>query len=275
MTMPFWNRIQNIPIKYLYVALFVAILLPIVFPFRQKMTPSAFTKAYYDSIEALKPGDVVVLSIDQTPSTLNEIGGGSVAAITHLKSKGAKIIFWAIYFSEGAPIYETRLASLMKDKKYGDDYVNFGYIVGKEATAEVLGKDMRSLLKTDAYGKSIDELPLMKNIRSAKDVALLITTDDGGATVMWIQQWTTPYKTKVISSAVGANVALLIPYTRSGQLMGLLASTTGVAEYETMLNAPGIGIQQMGSITSTNALMLLVMALGIIGYIGEKVKGNG
>jgi hypothetical protein len=273
--MPFWNRIQNIPIKYLYVALFVAILLPIVFPFRQKMTPSAFTKAYYDSIEALKPGDVVVLSIDQTPSTLNEIGGGSVAAITHLKSKGAKIIFWAIYFSEGAPIYETRLASLMKDKKYGDDYVNFGYIVGKEATAEVLGKDMRSLLKTDAYGKSIDELPLMKNIRSAKDVALLITTDDGGATVMWIQQWTTPYKTKVISSAVGANVALLIPYTRSGQLMGLLASTTGVAEYETMLNAPGIGIQQMGSITSTNALMLLVMALGIIGYIGEKVKGNG
>jgi hypothetical protein len=271
MKMSFWNKIQTVKNRYLYLLLIIAILIPLVVPIQQKITPTPLSKAFSDNIGALKPGDVVVISIDQTPATLNELNGGTVAAITQLKSKGAKIIFWALYFPEGGPIYDTRLAPLMKDQKYGEDYVNFGYIAGKESAAEVLGKNIRSLLKTDAYGMSIDALPIMTNVNGAKDVALLITVDDGSSTIMWIQQWVVPYKTRLLSILTAGNRPLIEAYIRSNQVVGVLVGTPGVAEYETLLNRPGIGVQQMQSITTTSALILILIAISTFGFLGERM----
>jgi hypothetical protein len=274
MTMSFWKKIQSIDRRILYVLLFIAIILVAVVPFPQLITPTALTKTFSDSIAALKTGDVAVISVDHTPATLAELNGGTTVAIAQLKSKGAKIIFWSIAFPEGAPIYETRLQPLMKDQKYGVDYVNFGYITGKESAAEVLGKNIRSILKTDAYGKPIDSLPMMSNVNGAKDVSLLITVDDGSATIMWVQQWVVPYKTKLDSIVSAGIVPMLLPYVRSNQVTGMLQGLPGVAEYETLQNMPGIGVLQMRAITTTSLLLLIAIFVGIAGYLGERFLGE-
>ena len=80
------------------------------------------------------------------------------------------------------------------DLKYGEDWVQLGYKSGYEAVIKVIVTDLKQLYTTDRFGSSIDSIPLMANIKSLQDFALVINISAGYAgTKEWVQYASTPY----------------------------------------------------------------------------------
>ena len=273
--MSYLDKIQTIDRRYLYMALFVAIVLPMIFPFKHPIQVSPLTNAYHDTIEALKPGDIVVFSIDHVAGTLAELGQTETATLNHLLRKDVRIIFWGVAFPDAPLIFDSTLRALLKDKKYGVDYVHFGYIAGREVAAAALGNDIRGLLKTDESGNPIDTLPIMENVREAKDVALLITFDDGYATQTWVQQWFTPHGTKLLSVGLVGLLPSVTPYIKANQVAGAIFGIPGAAEYETRLGIYGKGLARAAGLTTTCILALSLVLIGAGAYVVQKItKGQ-
>ena len=262
----------------LFLLLFVVLASSLGIKMGFTIIPSDAAVQFYNSIEALKPGDIVIFSIDHTRSSWPELGGAQVAAVQHLKSKGAQIIFLGTTFVDCTNLYETELRPYMEDKKipyiYGTDYVYMGFYPGREAGAAELAKNMR-LKIADVYGTSIEKLPLMMRVKTASDIALVITSDDGSATIKcWILQWVTQYKTKVLSVAMAGGRVTLEPYRISGQLAGLSAGVMGAAEYEVKLGKLGMGYSMLVAITLGSLYIIAVVIAGNIVYLVTKRTGQ-
>ena len=276
-----WEKMQTMDRKYIFLGLLLVILLAYAVPINFPITVTPPVKRFYDWINALKPGDVVVVSIDHVPGSLSELGGEENIVLAHLAEKKVAIIFWGLAFPDAPQIYIMQgMGDFLKSQGYvyGKDYVNFGYITGKESAAETLGRDIRSVLKADAYGTPIEKLPLMNNVRSAKDVALLITFDDGYATEMWILQWVTPQKAKVASGNMAGGLPRLLPYLSANQLVGAMGGAPGAAQYESLMKVRGRGLVIQDAINVSQIFWLAMLALGNVAFFGAvltKRKSGG
>lgn len=268
-------RLRVLDPKLIYALVLLVIAAPILHPIGLPVPISATTKALYDVIEALPTGSIVWYGIDLDMSAISELFPGFVATTRHLFSRGARIMFVS-FVPEGLMLFGKALAEAIPPQKiYGQDYVYMGFYPGGETAIASLAANVRETAKTDYLGKPIDELPLLKDIKTAKDFALVITAV-GLSTIIdaYIRQVVTPYGVKFAVLPAGALYPEKMVYYPK-QIVGMLNSQKGAAEYEKLLGFVGAASSTMDAFTTAQLLLIALVLIVNIAYFTEKVRRGG
>jgi hypothetical protein len=274
--MSFFDKLEKVDPRFIYVLLFIIVALPLVRPLGLPISMSPMTVAFYDTVERIKPGDVAVVSIDYSAASQPEQYPQTKAVIAHLSAKGAKIVclgFWA----DGAPFIDRAFKDVFgksKDHpKYGVDFVNLGYVPNGEVGMAAIGKDIQTVCAKDYYGTATSAIPVMKDVKSGKDFKLVVSLASGTPGVPeWLRQIQAQYGVTFLTGVT----AVSAPGTRQyfpAQVSGVLEGLAGAAEYEVLLVKYGyVGTlaPPMDSQSLSHVLVVAFIVLGNVGFVLRK-----
>jgi len=273
-----WARISNLDFRLIMYALFFIMillaLLPITFPTEKHPEVVDF----YNYVETLKPGDVFVWDCSVLAYSRDTLELYYKPLALHLWSRpGVKILFPAFY-ADGV-LNEVGIIDLMppevkKLKTYGVDYVLLGYAPGYETAIAAYCRDIRSVYPRDLYGTPLDELPMMKTIHSAKDFTVVYATYQVAALLdasirVYYGTYGVPFAEFGVSPLSWSTYAPYIPHIIQHYTMN-----TNTVEYEALLGYVGINMKNHASINIINILILVLVAIGNVGWYMDKRRGG-
>jgi hypothetical protein len=261
--------------RWMYLLLFIVVGAPLIRPLGLPLPITAPVLALYNKIESLPPGSVVLFEYGVGAASWPEHGPSIIAVLKHLLSKNVKIILISLYTAEGPTLFATRIkpaiASYLEKKTYGVDYVDFGFVTGYETAMAAIAEDMHKALPRDVYGTPVDQIPLMKNVRSARDLALVIAT---GYCEPYIRQFYTPYGVPVAIMTWGMNAPGYMPYISAGQLCGMVAGIRAAAEYEILIKSPGEASASSDALSLSHLFIVVLIVIGNIQYYLTRRRGG-
>ena len=266
------QRLQTIDRRLLY--LFLAILMIAPLFYRKHFLPtyvSEEAKGVYNAVEAVPADKVIVLAADYDPGTMGENQPQLEAVMRHIMKLGKKFIILA-QLPVGPELAEAAADSLSKEfgRKYGEDWVNWGFLPGGLPMLEGLLRNFRTQVKKDIKGKPLDELPLMAGVKDIHDVGLWLDFTGTGIWSGYVQLIYGPYKVPVGVGCTAVVGPQLFPYLDSKQLTGQLFGMRGAAEYEELNHHYGKGDQAMPSISFAHFLIIFLIIVGNVGYFWSR-----
>ncbi|QOR33763.1 hypothetical protein IMX26_09635 [Clostridium sp. 'deep sea'] len=269
--------LQNVDRRIIYLLIFLALAIPLLNPIGLPFSINEASQRFYDEVEALQPGDVVLLSFDYSPSGSAQLDPQGRAVLKHVFSKpGVKVV--TVAFWPSGPLFSDKFIAELEgthDKVYGEDYVSLGYIAGAETAISAVAKNFHQAFSVDRRNNKVSDIPMMKNIKSAADVNLMISFSSGSPGIPeHIRQIVTVYGTKFVAGMNSVSVSANTPYYNAGQLQGYLNGLRGAAEYEMLNNDPGPATASMDSLSFSHLTVILFILLGNIAYFTNPDRKN-
>jgi len=265
--MTFWERMDKIDRRWIYLAVGVAVVLPFLFPtpFPIGVTPEA--QSLYDAVEALPDGSKVMVVYDYYPSTIAECEPIAIAALHHLFRKNCKVITLSNIPYGGPTMAEniTRMMAEQYGKEYGVDFVNLGYKYGYVAVLSGMGQSIESIFPTDHRGTPLAQLPLMDSVKNYSDIAFVFEIADNATADYWVSIVNAQYGVPIGCGGTAVMAPKFYAYVASGQFVGLLGGMRGAAEYEILIGQEADGVVGM---QAQSLVHLLIIALVILGNLG-------
>lgn len=273
----FYDRLMSIDRRIIFLCIGLAVAIPILAPIGFPVQVSQETKNFYNEMEALKAGDVILLSFDYEGDVMAEVDPMAVAAMKQAFSKDVKVVALTTY-AGGTGIAERILGDAAREygKTYGVDYVFLGYNPDWSGTILRLGESFKATYPTDQYGKSTAEIPLMQRVETYRDIALIVSISGSALSEYWAIWAGGRYGVKVISGNTAIQAILIYPYYQAHQILGFLGGLKGAAEYEALLGKPGMGVRGMDAQSVAHGLMVVFIIVGNLGYfLARRAKRLG
>jgi len=272
-----WDRLEDIPREILYGLLLVCIIVPMLFPIGFPVPISVEVKRWYDTIEALPAGSVVMVDFGYSGGGEPELAPFAVATYAQLFRKADIKVVTMSTSNEGPLLWEKAMTELniaRFGKEYGKDYIHIGYIAGVETAMAAVGKSISATTTTDYKGTPLSKYSIMQGVDSAEDFALLIVYTTGGdQSEGWVRQWYTSYKTPYLSCVLAMMVPTMLPYQKAGQIVSVVSGAQA-GQIEILVKAPGRGVKSADVITVTHLLCIALVVVGNIAYFGKKFSGG-
>jgi hypothetical protein len=287
------QRLQSFDRRWIFLAMGFAIVLPILFPIGLPIKPSPMVKALYNTVDELKAGDTVLVTIDLDPASTPELEPFYDAVILHLKRKNVKIVFVSTWYA-APPLAERWIRDTIEQPiiKAGDttykgepdrayvkniDYVWLGFREGKEAMIAGLGKDIVGTYDGRAAdGTPIDQIPVMQGIKRLKDFKLIVMVSAGFPGIKeFVQQVQARYKLRMVGSCTAVSTTDLTPYYQTGQLLGLAGGLAASAEYEALVGKPGRATQGADVLNVGHLVVILAILFGNVIYFAGRRHRRG
>ncbi len=271
------EKLERLDRRWVFLLVALAVLLPLFFPLRIPLQVSTSTQAYYNQIERLPEGSLVLLSADYDPGSKAELYPMTEATIRHLFRKNLRVVAFSLW-PAGPPMLELALQKVLEergnDKKYGVDYVNLGYKDGREAVIVDLGRSIHDAFPIDYHGTPIDSLPLMNSVKNYSSFELFVNISVGyPGTKEYVQYAQSRFNITMISGAGAVSVPEYSAYLQSGQLKGMLSGIAGCAEYEQLLNKPALALIFMDAQSAGHLLIVVMIIVGnVIFWLGKKKR---
>ena len=252
--------------RIIFLVLFVAVAIPLVFPIGWKTEVSGYTTMAWDLIESTPENSVVMFSFDYDPSTMTELQPMAEAMLYHAFSRKQKVIAIALW-PQGVQMADQAFAFVQKsfpDKKYGFDYVNLGYKVSGIVALQAMGRSMEAVNPFDQAGTKYSDIPMLKSIKTLKDIAYVNSISSGVPGIKeWIMIARDTYKTPVTGGTTAVSAPGFFPYINSQkQLTGLLGGLKAASEYETLIGKIGSATVKMDAQSVAHVLILIFIAIG-------------
>jgi hypothetical protein len=282
-------RLQYIDVRIVYLFFALAAAAPFVFPVRLPSPPSRPTMGLYNAIEHCPRDKVVLIHSAWDQGIQGECWGQCQAVVEHMLRRGVKFIATSIDVPTAVPFFtkvmkQPAVKELCRkyNRKYGEDWVQLGFTVSGSnySTVQAMAKDFRAAYQTDAFGTSLDDLPLTRRVRSIRDVYLVYVIGYG-CDERWISFIRAVYGTKIAFACAGISTSGYYIYLQSDQIVGMLAGVRGAAEYEQLVHSPGMASRLIVPQAFCHTLMILFVVLGNIGFFAarrlaaEREKGAG
>ncbi len=267
------------PLIYLLVAL--AVVVPFLLPFNLAgmALPISNTRAaeFYDVIQSLPPGSTAVVAFDYEPSLAGEMDLQAHVIVAELVRRRVRVI--AVSTIETGPQIAQRTldpaAAVVKDYRYGVDYVNMGYLAGHEAGLAQVAANGLALDTLDYVTKqALRQLPISASVKSLRDVALVVElagTED--ALQMWMEQ----VQPRGVRMAAGVSAAVeprAIALRDARQLVAILGGLVGAAQFEILANQPGTAVASVDAQGAGQVVLVLVIVLGNVVYWISRARGQ-
>lgn len=270
---------------YLFVALSLS--LPIFFNLSLPPAKMETATSFYSEVNKLS-GDshkMVLIASDWGPGTQAENKPQTMLAIEHLMRKRVpfamiSITPYAAPFLENMPRDVAKKLSKENPQErwvYGKDWVNFGYRPGVYIMIQGLAKatDFYEVLKTDAAGTPLEDIPMMAKVRTIKDIAMLMEfTGLVGAFNSWVQFFQSEdYKPPFVHGCTSITIPEAYIYYVSKQIVGLHEGAAGAAWYEKLLTdsypnrEQGIALSINTSLAIAHLMIIGFLILGNIGFL--------
>lgn len=274
------EKIQNIDRRYIYLLTWIAVLFPLIFPLGLPVTIGKYSTNYYNYIEELPEDSVIMVTFDYGISAMPELYPLTIATFTQLWSHDFKIIVVASWL-QGPMVMDVLLEEIDPEeiygKVYGEDWIELGWFAQGEIGMAALGKDIWATLPVDYIeNKPTSSFSIMQNIKTAEDVDLIISFETGTPGLPeWIRQWQTPYDTSIIMGCIGVMVPEVAPYLQTKQLGALIPGLTASAEYELLLERPGLAIAGVDAISISHLLVIILVIAGNVAYLLSESRRSG
>jgi hypothetical protein len=254
---------------FVLVALSVAVPLVIRIGLPNEVTSEVME--VYEEIDRLDSGSVVLVSFDHEASSLPEVKPMAQAILRHCFAKKLKVIGLAL-LAEGTAIGEQILRETGHEyqAEYGKDYVFLGFRPQFQAAILGMGEDIRRVFPEDYSNTPLIRLPMMGNVKNYKDISLIISVTDGDMPVWWVDYAVSRYHKRLAVAATAVMATSFYPFLSSGQMMGLLGGLKGAAEYEMLIDKPGMGQRGMDAQSVCHLVIILLVVIGNVGYFIKK-----
>lgn len=248
--------------------LFVRINLPVA------IEPSV--RDAYDTLEALKPGDKVLMAFDYGPSTMAEIHPAALAMLRHCLKRSVRVVMFTIW-NEGIPMIQDAVAKIPVPlgKTENVDYVNLGFkwagLTGS-GVIEGMGSDLKAVFPVSTSGVPYDQIPVLSGVKTLKDFKILISLSAGSPGIdEYITYANGRYNIPLIAAVTKVTAPRIFPYLNHRQLYGLTAGLVGGAEYEQLTREPGFGLAGMTALSVAQLVTLLLIVLAnLIHFAGGR-----
>jgi len=277
--MSFWKKLEAVDVRLIFLVIWIAVGIPLLTPLYLPLSISPDTVKYQAAIDALPADVVVVFGMDVSPAGYGgELGPQARATATHLFRKPVKLIFLT-FWETGAPLIEDVwknkfVVDAMKDKKYGVDYVNLGWIPGTETGMASFATDVwKTLEKGDYKGTKLADLPMMAKVKTISDIYMLVCIETGTpGGPEYLRQWQARNpQMKMLVGSLGVSVPANIAYVAAGQYISILRGGRGATEYQRLLGIMTTA-DVMGSdaMTMSHVIVLVFLIVGNLGYFATR-----
>jgi hypothetical protein len=241
------------------------------------LTPA--TASFFQAVAALRPGAPVLVAFDYDPSTQGEMEPQARAVLAHLMQRGARIAAVSL-LPAGAAQAQLAFAATATAQgyRYGNDFINLGYLAGDEAALATLGQDITAAFPRD-FGERLPTSgrTVLQGIRGVRDFALVVVlASDERTALAWLTQVQARFGVPMTAGVSAASAAQMAPYLQSGQLAGLLTGVPGAAEYELLMNKPGPAVRMLDAQSLAHAVVVVFVLLANVGALvwGFRRKGS-
>ncbi len=273
-------RLQRIDRRILYIILAVGVAVPLLLFFHAPVTVSPTTLLLYKTIESLPKNKLVILSVDWEASTRGENEPQTEAVMKHLMRRGIRFAIVSFLTPWGPQFGElvARRVSRELGKRYGVDWVNWGFITGGSIMLRslVLSKDIVAQLKKDAHGRPLKGMPVMRGIKDFSDIGMVVEFTGGGGLEPWIAFAHGLKRTPIGHGCTAVIAPRRYQFIDSGQLKGMLVGLVGAAEYRRLVDRslPRMLQKMVNSQSAAHALIILFILLGNIGFFLARRRGE-
>ena len=266
-----WEKLANIDRRVIYVLMIVVVALALLNPVGMAIVPSEETKRAYDFIESLPPGSVIYLGMDFDASAMPELMPALQAVIRQGFRKDLRFIAGGMWVQAGdmADAGFSIVEEEFPDKQYGVDWVNLGYKPGGEVLLQkMLVSFYDACAGVDHYGNNLNDLPLINEIKTIKDVDAIFTFVGGTPGEReYIRHITSPYNIPFLISCMSVTTPEMMPLIQSRQVLAGVLGMKGAAEYEVLIGHPGTATAGMDAQSCSHALIIVFIIVGNLGYI--------
>ncbi|MCH7947111.1 MAG: hypothetical protein IIC66_04860 [candidate division Zixibacteria bacterium] len=285
--MNFFSKLMQLDRRWVYLLLVIVCLTAYYSDFNVPIIVENETKAIYDFIEELEPGEIIFVAVDYDPSSQAELHPMTYALVEHAFRKDLKVIFTALS-QNGPGMVDQALRdltdSLRLPKTYngifyegkeivnGVDYTFLGYKPYYAIVITAMGQDYRILFPSDYYGTPLDSIPMMKRVHNYDDIALLVDISSGSITDAWISYGQGKFDFPLALGLTGVMTAQYYPFLQSKQIMGLMGGLLGAAQYEHLADNPGLAKDGMRVQLPAHLLIILFIIIGNVGYLATRYR---
>ena len=190
------ERLQHFDRRWIFLIMALSIVLPLLRPLNLPIEASEMVKSAFYTVESLKEGDRVFLSLDLDPASTPELEPYFRALMLQLKRKKVRIVIATTWYA-APPLIERWIVETIEtpiihsdDTDYQGirdgvytknvDYVWLGFREGKEATINKMAHDIRGTFDHRAKdGTLLDDIPIMEGIKSLANFDLVIAVSAG------------------------------------------------------------------------------------------------
>lgn len=271
------ERISDLDRRWIYLLAWAFVLFPLLNPLGLPIPISSDAEKWYAYVEnEINDGDVVLFTPMYGVSGMPELFPMTVATMKHLLTKDVKIIIVS-FWTEGPLVFNTLLTQVDPADfgyVYGEDWIRLGYLPGGETAMGSLARGIQDAVAVDyVEGRPLSSFPVMEGIETGEDIDIIVSFETGTpGTPEWMRQFNAPYGTPQITGCIGVSVSGMIPYVQSGQLQALMPGLTVSAEYEILLERPGLAVAGVDAVSTSHVYIVLLVILGNIAYLLTREK---
>jgi hypothetical protein len=266
------DRLEALDRRWIFLVVALLVLGPLLYPLKLPLSVSGPARRYYEAVDAVPNGSIVVLAGDYDPASAPELVPMTSASIRHLFRKDCRIIALQLW-EGGPPLVDEALHRIGDElgKKYGVDYVNLGYKSGREAVMPSFGNSFSRTFPNDYSGTPVTTLPLMAEADNFSQTTLFVNISAGyPGTKEWVQQVQGRFNVRMVSGSTAVQAPEIYPYLQSGQVLGLLGGMAGAAEYEKSIDWPGPATKGMDAQSSAHMFVVFLILLGNAIYFARR-----
>ena len=282
------DKLLKIDRRWIFFFVALSVTVPILVPLGLPISTTSATQMAFDFVEALEPGDVVLLSFDYGPSSAPENDPMAEGFMRHCLSRDLRVVVCALYPLGALGLANNVVARIgheFPNKVYGTDYVNLGYKDGDRAVMRRLGESIADAFPTDVNGRPIADLPIFHGVRSIRQVKVVFTAATGLIGEWWITLVHAQFGTPVIIGPTAVSAPKYYAYISSGQLAGMLGGMKGAAEYEQLIGKkyPVLGnyykgtrlftaVKGMDAQTAIHFVIIVFILIGNVAFFASRLR---
>ena len=273
-----FKKLDEPPSWVFFIVPIILIVIPMIYPIGIPFGATEYTLRTHKVLNDLPPGSVVVMEHMAMPMHWDMLGPSMIAVNRFLWSRGIKVIHYCL---EPTGTAVPMLKAVMDAEptrfgaKYGEDYVVFGLVAGGEVGMASFAADMWKTFPVDYYGNPTENIPIMKNVKSAKDVKLVIVDIAYCTQIDWtVRQWARNYGIPIVCITSWGCVPTVLPYYPR-EVVGILADVEGGAEFERLIGILGTGTSYVDAKSVGGFIIFAVFILANVVHFGLKLTKEG
>lgn len=272
--MNLYQRLESLDRRWIFGFQVLVFVVSILNPVGLALEVSGSTRQTFELIDSLPAGSIVWFGVDYEPANRAEIEASAIALFKHCMKKDLRVVAASMWAPGGSQMDSLirAVSDQFEDKVYGFDFLNLGYRPGGQVFLQQLTEDISTaVLGIDHYGNPVSQYPLGKELKTIKDVSIIVSFAIGSPGFReYIKVVTDPYKVPIIAVLPAVSIPEAMPMVNSHQISGILGSLRGGAEYEKISSNPGKAMTGMDAQSFMNLTILLFIVLGNVGYFAQR-----
>lgn len=272
-------RLHTLNPRWLYLATAILLIIPLVILIPMpRGSASRATRGLYDAVEAVPADGIVMIDSSWDQGSRSENAAQLECVVRHLCQRRIRFVVTSLgtVFSPEFAQKTIEPIAAQAGYVYGRDWVNAGYVQSASGLAPVisaLALDFHAIRQADVRGTPIGDLPLMKEVRTIRDVRLVYVVTYAPSPE-WISFITGQFGTPVAFGCMSMMAPNYYTYIDSKQLCGMLIGNRGAAEYEALIRHPALGTRLSMAASFGNAAVILAAVVGNLGMWAARRAGR-